>query len=1075
MAKTRKSSKQILEVKRYALILATIWTLLLVGFGLWSARDEMEEARELVRSKASAHFLKDQALRYWAASHGGVYVPPTEHSPPNPHLSHIPDRDIETATGKQLTLMNPAYLVRQLMDYEEVDGVKGRITSLQPLRSANAPDAWERAALESFERGERQAEEFTVIATEPYLRLMRPMIVKQPCLKCHEQQGYKVDDIRGGVGVSVPAGPFFATARSAITHNSVGLGLIWLLGMVGIAFGAQNVRLRIGDRDQAVRGRAKTTMQTVIEGFPESLMLINRDHTVALANQAARNFSGPDPVATGMKCHQVSHRSDTPCEAPQHQCPLKQVVATKAPVTLEHTHRDAQGQAKSVEVVAVPICDEEGEVLQILEICRDITDRKQAENERAAHVDFIVQTARIDRAIRKATDPEQMMSDVLQGTLEIFACDRAWLLYPCDPEAESWSVPMERTRPEYPGAHALGQAIAMAPEVAAVLRDALDRDDVVTIDPLGPEAAKQTNERFSTRAQMHTVVHPRTGKPWVFGIHQCSGSRAWTEQEKELFRAIGRRISDGLSSLLFLRELRKEKQLSEEYINSLPGLFYVFDEQRFVTWNSEWNRVTGYSDEELAVRYGTDFFEGEDRTLIRERMEQVFSDGVADAEAEVVTKHGQRIPYLFTGLRKKWSGKDYLVGLGMNITRRKQAEQERLDLERQVQHSQKLESLGILAGGIAHDFNNILMGVLGYADLTLTSLPPHSPVKNFVEEIHKAAQRAAGLAQQMLAYSGKGRFVIEPIRINELVEEMSHMLEISLSKKAVIKYHFDDNLPVFDGDDTQIRQVIMNLITNASEAVGDKSGYVAISTGAMSCDRAYLDSVDSVFRAIDESLPEALYVYIEVADTGCGMTAETLSKLFDPFFTTKFTGRGLGMAAVQGIVRGHKGAIKVYSEVGKGTTFKVLFPVTQAAAELPGSQAPDEKNGDEWRGSGTVLVADDEESVRAIAKLRLEQLGFDVLTAIDGRHAVDIFSANADAIVCVLLDLTMPHLDGEQVFTEIRRIKPVKVILSSGYNEQEATQRFAGKGLAGFVRKPYTHATLAAEMRKALGATRDNS
>ena len=408
--------------------------------------------------------------------------------------------------------------------------------------------------------------------------------------------------------------------------------------------------------------------------------------------------------------------------------------------------------------------------------------------------------------------------------------------------------------------------------------------------------------------------------------------------------------------------------------------------------------------------------------------------------------------------------------IGLDITELKRAEEERLALERQVQHAQKLESLGVLAGGIAHDFNNLLMAILGHADLALDELSPMSPARGNLKAIEKAAKRAAELSKQMLAYSGKGRFVVEPIDAGELVKEITHLLEVSISKKAMLKYNLAENLPTFDGDVTQIHQVIMNLITNASEATGDKSGVIALSTGTMDCDRAYLDDVNEVLRAgLDEPLPEGVYTYIEVADTGCGMAAETIEKVFDPFFTTKVTGRGLGMAAVLGIVRGHKGALKIYSEVGKGTTFKVLFPANEPSDNGFAVRRKDETGGKDWRGSGIVLIADDEETVCAVAKLMLERMGFSVLTAPDGREALKVFREHTDKIVCVLLDLTMPRMDGEEAFREMRRLHPgVTVILCSGYNEHDATQCFVGKGLAGFIQKPFKMAALREKLKEVL-------
>ena len=402
-----------------------------------------------------------------------------------------------------------------------------------------------------------------------------------------------------------------------------------------------------------------------------------------------------------------------------------------------------------------------------------------------------------------------------------------------------------------------------------------------------------------------------------------------------------------------------------------------------------------------------------------------------------------------------------ILGVTRDITERKRAEEERRRLEEQMQHAQKLESLGVLAGGIAHDFNNLLMGILGNASLALMDLPPESAARESLQEIEKASQRAAELCKQMLAYSGKGRFVIQALDMSHVVKEITHLLEVSISKKAVLRYNLVSTPPAVEGDATQIRQVIMNLITNASEAIGDESGVISVSTGVMECDRGYLSET-----YLNHNLPEGTYVYVEVSDTGCGMDAETRAKIFDPFFTTKFIGRGLGLAAVLGIVRGHKGALKVYSEVGQGTTFKVFFPSCEKLVE-PLTERP--KSEEDWRGTGTILVVDDEESVRAVAQSILERFGFNVLTAVDGHEGVEVFRRHSEEIVAVLLDMTMPKMGGEAAFREIRRVRPdARVILSSGYDEQEATRRFVGKGLAGFIHKPYRPNELIAKLRGVL-------
>jgi PAS domain S-box-containing protein len=388
----------------------------------------------------------------------------------------------------------------------------------------------------------------------------------------------------------------------------------------------------------------------------------------------------------------------------------------------------------------------------------------------------------------------------------------------------------------------------------------------------------------------------------------------------------------------------------------------------------------------------------------------------------------------------------FLFGHIADITERITAEENRNNMELQVQQAQKLESLGVLAGGIAHDFNNILMAIMGNAELALMRLNPESPAIENLHRIEISAARAADLAKQMLAYSGKGKFIVEAINLNRLLEEMLHLLEVSISKKAILRLNLHTTLPIVKADATQIRQIVMNLVINASEAIGDRSGVIAITTGCMDCDRNYLKDV-----WLDENLNNGLYLYLEIADTGCGMDKGTLSKLFDPFFTTKFTGRGLGMSAVLGIVRGHHGAIKVYSEVGKGTSFKILLPASEKPAEVFNGH----NISDTWKGNGLVLLVDDEETVRGIGTEMLKELGFQVLTACDGRDALEIFKQRPD-ISFVIMDLTMPKMDGEQCFRELRQLKAdVKVIMSSGYSEQEVSEKFIGKGLTGFVQKPY--------------------
>ena len=395
-----------------------------------------------------------------------------------------------------------------------------------------------------------------------------------------------------------------------------------------------------------------------------------------------------------------------------------------------------------------------------------------------------------------------------------------------------------------------------------------------------------------------------------------------------------------------------------------------------------------------------------------------------------------------------------------DITERRRAEHQRRELDRKIQETQRLESLGVLAGGIAHDFNNLLTGILGNASLATLHLSPASSAIPFLKDIESASCRAAELCNQMLAYACQGRFVTEALDVNRLITETTRLIAISVSKNAVLRQNLAAHLPAILADPSQIRQIVMNLVINASEAIGDRSGVIAITTGVVRIDRDYLATVR---HAGDMTLGD--YVFIEISDTGCGMEPATLDRIFDPFFTTKFTGRGLGLAAVLGIVRSHKGGLKVYSEPSRGTTFKLLLPAAPGAI-VPGE--PQALSGDAAKSSsGLVLVVDDEETVRTVAARMLENMGFHVELASDGREAVAKFAQDPSRYVFVLLDLTMPHLNGEETFRQLRHLRPgVRVILMSGFNEQDAVGGFTGKGLAGYIQKPFNSARFNTAIRE---------
>ena len=386
---------------------------------------------------------------------------------------------------------------------------------------------------------------------------------------------------------------------------------------------------------------------------------------------------------------------------------------------------------------------------------------------------------------------------------------------------------------------------------------------------------------------------------------------------------------------------------------------------------------------------------------------------------------------------------------------------ERKRFQERFQQTQKLESLGLLAGGIAHDFNNLLTGIIGNTSILLEEVSPENPMHTSLQDVASAAGRASALTQQLLAYAGKGRFVVEPLDLSALVRETSNLIKTSIPMSVELRLQLANDLPAIEGDASQIQQLVMNLVLNGAEAIGEcNTGVVVVTTGTQMVNEAYIQQ-----KLTGGEIAPGNYVLLDVSDTGCGMSEATVARIFDPFFTTKFAGRGLGLAAATGIVRGHRGALKVHSVPDKGTSFRVLFPISKGK---PNRERGD-FNEEDLKGSGTILIIDDEEIVRRAARSALEHYGYTVVVSGSGRDGLELLAKLDYAVDLVVLDMTMPGMSGEETLKHLRSIRPeLLVILSSGYNEADATRRLTGKGLAGFIQKPYSAPRLAQQIKIAL-------
>ncbi len=498
--------------------------------------------------------------------------------------------------------------------------------------------------------------------------------------------------------------------------------------------------------------------------------------------------------------------------------------------------------------------------------------------------------------------------------------------------------------------------------------------------------------------------------------------------------------------------LRRERYFSEAATGSLPGLFYLFDEGgRFLRWNRNLERLTGYSARQVAKMSPLDFFVGEDRRTIEESIQEAFEKGRTTAEVDLVSRDGTRTPYFFTGELVVLDDRRCIVGTAIDLVERRR-------LESQLRQSQKMEAIGRLAGGVAHDFNNVLTVILSNSEMLAGGLGPEDPRRQELIEIRDAAQRAATLTRQLLAFSRKQVLKPRVLSLNAVVVTLEKMLRRLIGEDIELATELQPELWAVEADPGQLEQIIMNLAVNARDAMPE-GGRLSIAT-----DNADID--DGFAREHFPMVP-GRYVMLAVSDSGAGMDAETQRHIFEPFFTTKPRGRGtgLGLSMVYGIVKQSGGYIWAYSEPGEGAKFEVYFPCAEGdrsdakAALATGSALP---------GKETVLLAEDEDSVRRLARRILEEVGYTVLEARGATEALRISEGWDGPIDLLLTDVVMPELNGRELAERLSVLRPrIQILYISGYTDHEILDGIIGPG-NNFLQKPFTPEALTNKVREAL-------
>ncbi|MBC8096957.1 MAG: PAS domain-containing protein [Akkermansiaceae bacterium] len=813
-------------------------------------------------------------------------------------------------------------------------------------------------------------------------------------------------------------------------------------------------------------------------------------------------------------------------------------------------------------------------VRRALAEARQLREKIAAEEDRQAHLLFLGNLDRINRAIQSANDVEQMMSNVLDALLTIFECDRAWLVYPSDPDSPSWRIAMERTRPEYPTMIPAGVEIPMQPNVATAIRIVKEARGPVRFDAESAHRVPaELVQQYNVQSQIVMMLTPKTGQPWLFGLHQCSSPRVWRQNEEILFQEAGRRLTDGLTGLLAFQNLREANSRVAEILESITDAFVALDRDwRYTYVNERAAQILGMPRTELLGKcmcdvlpeilntgaqaqfqravaeqsparfvfflpsrdrwfeshafptkdglsvYSTDITDrkrAEEALRKREQESQVLLENAPDAisrfdrECRLIyvnpasqgllgksagellgktplelypgkesagTFQGKIREVLATGISVEFesaglTGDDHVFLIRI-VPEREQGGQmasalsisrdvtERRKLEEQLRQSQKMEAIGQLAGGIAHDFNNLLAVVQMQSSLLLTHPGSEAEMRDGIQQIMAASERAANLTRQLLTFSRRSVREAKEIDLGEVIGHMTKLIRRLLGEDIALETRFAPVLPLINADAGMMEQVLMNLAVNARDAMPN-GGRLIVSLKFV--------SLGTNCTATQPRSRPGRFVCLGISDTGCGIPQENLSRIFEPFFTTKEVGKGtgLGLATVFGIVEQHHGWIEVTSEAGQGSTFQIFLPAIEAPLNRPAAAV----NKLTVRGgTETILLVEDEPMVRRLARVILERHGYHLLEADSAAAALQRWHERRRPIDLLLTDLIMPGgMSGRELGDQLTGLQPgLKVIYTSGYSDDIVNRQLNLDAGRNFLAKPYSAFALATTIRRRL-------
>jgi PAS domain S-box-containing protein len=598
-------------------------------------------------------------------------------------------------------------------------------------------------------------------------------------------------------------------------------------------------------------------------------------------------------------------------------------------------------------------------------------------------------------------------------------------------------------------------------EAAETIRKSLASGSPAVFDPQSGNKVDDVAAQFSVLSQMMMAVHPKSGKPWMFGMHQCSCARVWTADEQRLFKEISYRVVEGLNNLILLRDLKQSEHKYRNLLENLPQRIFHKDRNSiYVSCNTNFARDLKIDPDTIAGTTDYDYFPRELAEKYVQDDRKVMESGQTEDIVEKYIADGRElwVHTVKTPLRDDQGRVSGVLGLFTDITDFKQAEEEKEHLEIQLRQAYKMEAIGTLAGGIAHDFNNILAAMLGYAEIAKDEIPDHNPARQKIEQVIRATYRARDLVQHILAFSRQETQERVPTPIHLIVSDALQLLRALIPTTIEIKPAIDPHCGNIMANATQIHQVVMNICTNAFQAMEEKGGVLKVDLDSARLSRQDLKN--------DPALTPGLYARLCISDTGSGIAPEYLERIFDPYFTTKKVGQGsgMGLAVAHGIVKTHNGMITVDSQPGMGARFTVLFPVIDAPAPHESEKPAAPSTGDE-----RILVVDDEEVLVNMTREVLERLGYQVTTATSSQAALDLLRSRPQAFDLILTDQTMPGMTGEQLAKALIAVSPdIRIILCTGFSSKIDAGKARALGIKAFIMKPIDPKELSRTIRLVL-------